>query len=525
MQTGPVLRFNEFELDIDARELRRRGRRVKLAPQPFRLLALLAGSDGRVVDRETIRKQLWSGTFVDFEHGLNFCVCEVRRALQDRAERPKYIETLPKRGYRFLAAVEVAEKNGHVPPVIDPRVSLADLLSEGRRLLREMGVGSLDLAKSNFEKALELDERCAMAHCGLGATHAMRFISRSEPGDLKFAHDHLEHALALDPELAEPYPWLCYVHIRHGEIEHAIDFGSRGVQLLPGLVHAQYFLGLAYFASCEQGTRNYQHAIDHLLQAGRVEPRWPATWFVLTLISLLNGQYDAAESFAHRLFEYEGVERPIARFPGAENLMGIISLRRGQTTLAYEHFSRSMAALSASEHAYAEGMKAWCACGLGDVELRRGNPASALGQYRNAWQIVQEFPAMLAQERHGARALAGLATAYAVVGDNERAFRVLSKAEQRLESCLSIQTSAAGANLADLHYAFAVACLRVGDPHRAITHLRDALDAGWHDSAWLRHDPEFDMLRKEPSYLLLLKTIENSARPIVLIGTAGESLP
>src|SRR3974390_3111116 len=106
MQSGPVLRFNDFELDFDARELRKRGRKVKLAPQPFRLLALLAGSEGRVLNRDTIRKQRWNGTFVDFDHGLNFCIREVRRALRDRAERPKYVETLPRLGYRFLAMVE-----------------------------------------------------------------------------------------------------------------------------------------------------------------------------------------------------------------------------------------------------------------------------------------------------------------------------------------------------------------------------------------------------------------------------------
>ena len=87
MQRGPVLRFDDFELDVAARELRRKGRRIRLAPQPFRLLALLAASEGRVIDREAIRKELWNSTHVDFEHGVNFCVREICRALRDRAER------------------------------------------------------------------------------------------------------------------------------------------------------------------------------------------------------------------------------------------------------------------------------------------------------------------------------------------------------------------------------------------------------------------------------------------------------
>src|SRR5215472_13162721 len=119
MASGPILRFDEFELDIDALELSRRGRKIKLAPQPFRLLAMLVGSEGRVVDRDAIRKQLWDSTHVDFEHGVNFCVREIRRALRDDAERPKYIETLPRRGYRLLAPVTPATPAVTVPRVLD----------------------------------------------------------------------------------------------------------------------------------------------------------------------------------------------------------------------------------------------------------------------------------------------------------------------------------------------------------------------------------------------------------------------
>lgn len=116
---------------------------------------------------------------------------------------------------------------------------------------------------------------------------------------------------------------------------------------------------------------------------------------MLAWLCLLNGYYDHAKEFAERLFQHDEAERPVARFPGAGNLLGMISLRKGEIELAYEHFSRSMAALAASDHAYAEGMKTWCACGLGDVELRLGNPTTAQARYRRAWQIVQEFPAIL----------------------------------------------------------------------------------------------------------------------------------
>ena len=181
MEGGPVLRFDDFEVDVAARELRRKGRKIRLAPQPFRLLAMLAAAEGRVIDREAIRRELWNATHVDFEHGVNFCVREIRRALRDSAERPKYIETLPRQGYRFVATVDARKQNVNMPAIATPKVNLADLLTEGRRLLREMGVGTLEQSRKLFEEALRLDPDCAMAHCGLGAArlHGERDCRRS----------------------------------------------------------------------------------------------------------------------------------------------------------------------------------------------------------------------------------------------------------------------------------------------------------------------------------------------------------
>jgi DNA-binding winged helix-turn-helix (wHTH) protein len=514
MQGGPVLRFDDFELDVAARELRRKGRRIRLAPQPFRLLVLLAASEGRVIDREAIRKELWNSTHVDFEHGVNFCVREIRRALRDRAERPKYIETLPRQGYRFLATVDGPKQSSDAAAISDPKVNLADLLTEGRRLLREMGVGTLEQSRKLFDEALRLDSDCAMAQCGFGAASAMRFISRAEPNDLELARLHLERATALDPELAEPYPWLCYVYIRSGETEKSLEAGERGVRLLPNLVHAQYFLGTVYFASCEGGTGSHAKALSHLLKASVSEPRWLPTWMVLSLLYLLNGAYDASLRFAKRLFELQSAGGKVTRFPGAENLMGVIALREGDTAGAHQWFSESMATLLASDHTYAEGMRAWCACLLGDLELRENNPHAALTNYRLAWQIVQESPAILSHERHAARALVGLAASYAMAGEPERARQVLSQAEQGLPSCLPLRLCTPATYLAELYYAFSVACVSLGDFDGAMARLRQAFKSGWHDAHWLKHDPLIQPLPRHPAFLSLLEEIADATQTL-----------
>jgi TolB-like protein/Tfp pilus assembly protein PilF len=102
-----MFRFGPFELDPATGELRKRGHRLRLAPQPARVLALLVARAGELVARDEIRSDLWPrDTFVDFELGINHCLKRIRATLGDRAVLPRYIETLPKRGYRFIARVE-----------------------------------------------------------------------------------------------------------------------------------------------------------------------------------------------------------------------------------------------------------------------------------------------------------------------------------------------------------------------------------------------------------------------------------
>src|SRR4029077_13073088 len=104
------LRFGVFELDLRAGELRKHGLRVRLQEQPFQVLAALLEHPGEVVTREEIQKKLWpADTFVDFDHGLNKTINKIREALGDSAESPRFVETVARRGYRFLAEVKVVD--------------------------------------------------------------------------------------------------------------------------------------------------------------------------------------------------------------------------------------------------------------------------------------------------------------------------------------------------------------------------------------------------------------------------------
>ncbi len=102
-----MARFGVFEADLDSRELRKQGRRTHLQDQPFAVLALLLERAGNVVTREDLRERLWpADTFVDFDHSLNTAVNKIREVLGDSATNPRFVETLARRGYRFLGDVQ-----------------------------------------------------------------------------------------------------------------------------------------------------------------------------------------------------------------------------------------------------------------------------------------------------------------------------------------------------------------------------------------------------------------------------------
>ena len=122
-------RFGNFEVDLRTGELRKSGVKLKFGGQPFQVLTVLLEHAGDVVTREELQKRLWPDTFVDFERGINFSINQIRAALGDDAAQPRFIETIPRRGYRFIAAVEpeFSQAEAAVPtsesPKVDPGVA------------------------------------------------------------------------------------------------------------------------------------------------------------------------------------------------------------------------------------------------------------------------------------------------------------------------------------------------------------------------------------------------------------------
>ena len=122
-RSAPRYRFGTFEADAATGELRRQGLRVKLNTQPFQVLLMLLARPGELLTREEISRELWpDGTFVDYEHGVNSAVNRIREALGDTAASPRFVETLARRGYRFVARWSGSPLNQSLPASLPAKI-------------------------------------------------------------------------------------------------------------------------------------------------------------------------------------------------------------------------------------------------------------------------------------------------------------------------------------------------------------------------------------------------------------------
>jgi DNA-binding winged helix-turn-helix (wHTH) protein len=119
-RSAQIVRFGIFEVDLQTGELHKNGLKVPLQGQPFQVFAILLQHSSKLVTREELRQKVWpEDTFVDFDHGLNTAITKIRTALGDDAENPRFVETLPRRGYRFI--VSIAKPSSEASPPSAPR--------------------------------------------------------------------------------------------------------------------------------------------------------------------------------------------------------------------------------------------------------------------------------------------------------------------------------------------------------------------------------------------------------------------
>jgi DNA-binding winged helix-turn-helix (wHTH) protein len=257
---GHTFRFERFVLDAVAYRLTRDGVVVSLGPKALDVLLFLVGRAGALVSKTELLEALWPGVFVT-ENTLTQAISDVRQALGDRADAPRFIETVPRRGYRFVCPV------ANVPPADPSREAsgagrareTASLeayraFTEGRLRLEALDAAHAREAVRDFERALAHDPDYAYAYAGLASAQFFLFETsraqnRPDAGLLATALAHARRAAALDPDLAEAHATLSMILASTHASEEAVAAARRAVALAPEHWRNHYRLGHAAWGS------------------------------------------------------------------------------------------------------------------------------------------------------------------------------------------------------------------------------------------------------------------------------------
>jgi len=345
--SAPLLRFGGFELDRESAELLRSGRRVHLSPQAFQLLLLLADRPGVLVAREEIRRALWAdGTFVDFEAAVNACVSQIRGALGDKATSPRFIETLPRRGYRFVAPVEhvvpaAAAASTGVAGTVEP--------ARGNRILT-VAAASMLVCVLALVAAVAASRRTQVPD--YIRTHGVDALQRYEraragledasPAELADRVVFFNEAIALSPDFAEAYAGIADAKLilaayrsedANTAYAAAKAAAAKALALNPKLADAH-----ATFASAILLLEwNWTEAQLHFARALSLSSKSPRVhhWYARYLTAL--GRHSEAREHA----EMAAALTPSS--PSAATYLGVANFYAGDTSAARRHCSRALA--------------------------------------------------------------------------------------------------------------------------------------------------------------------------------------
>jgi DNA-binding winged helix-turn-helix (wHTH) protein/tetratricopeptide (TPR) repeat protein len=515
-----VLRFGLFEADLDAGELRKHGRLVRLQQQPFDVLRALLDHPGQLVTRESLHKRLWpDGVTVDFDQSLNKSVTKLRDALGDTADSPTFIETLPKRGYRFIAevhpltppapAMPPAPRAEVTPAPVSsygvlraadsaPRVGTAPIVHRGWSAIRWLPLGGLAgvlalLATLTTQRpvAEPLTPRpVAPAVPTMSADAAA--VDAYERGRVAAGHRSaeglrsgvasFERALAADPRFAAAYVALADASSLLASdgyadpktmMPRAREAANRALTLDPSMGTAHASLGRTTMLF----DWDWKIALWHFERARELAPSYGIgrQWFAYCYAAM--GDHTAAEQEAQAALTLE----PLSL--AANTTLGYVLYNAKRYADAETQLRRALEL----DPGYVQAHRV-----LGLTLVKANRPADAVVTFERAAQIAGETPSSLAD----------LAMARGRAGDAAGAKRLLT----RLLDLQGRSAFVAPDGLAQVYWG-------LGDLQTAIAWLQRAYEARVATVAHLMADPLWDDLRPDPRVGAMIEGIENGKAP------------
>ena len=514
------VRFGAFEVDLRSGQLHKHGIRLKLQDQPFQVLALLLEHPGELVTREELRQKLWPvDTFVDFDTGLNNAIKKLRDALQDSAEEPRYIETLPRRGYRFIAQVE--NGNGDLPlsAAAEPRTDV--------RTAPEV-VASSEFSVSPVPTPRVRGAWIAWAFGGFGVLVVMLFaimrFGNSTPGPATGAagiattlpkpQPTMGRALVIkrpsaNPEANELLQDAVVLMRLQFEPLRARSMLERALQLDPNFTEARTYYATTYIIAVEGGKSNDPgdifRAEEELRRAIKEDPQTALGHAMLGAVHFFHGQIDLAG---------EEYQRSIRLSP--EDLGGAMWLLIHKRFLGNEEATRAARKLVESEPLF------WPArYFLGELLREQGKTEEA----------IRAFETVLARDPQNSTVLRCLARAYLDAGNLPGASQTLERlkpqdaanfrvrmvraqlyALQGKRAMALREMDAEVLKHAELQPFAALDAAEVyavlGKNDKAIEWLQRTVRKGDCRAHWLRIDPLLANVREHPRFKQVLNSME-----------------
>jgi tetratricopeptide (TPR) repeat protein/DNA-binding winged helix-turn-helix (wHTH) protein len=502
--SGRIFRFGAFEFHLHARELRKRGLRIKLSGQPVSVLAMLLERPGEVITRDELQRQLWpAGTYVDFEHGVNAAVKRLRQALGDSADSPRFVETVARNGYRFIAPVsqsvggltqapdqskaeasqpaapthQVAPSRHFRPlPVLIVGIMLVTVIAGGLALLQS------DIRQTIADEirvALIAPDRARLARRHIPASEAYLayskgrfFWNRRTEADLKIAIGYFQQAVEKDPDYALAYDGLAdcwaplgwYAYMAPSEtFPHAKAAVMKALALDDSLAEAHTslaFVSLYYDRDWAKAEREFRRAID-------LNPNYA------------NGHHWYAE-FLSLLERHEEAIAESERARELDPLSNIINTWVGSRYFFARQYDRAI-----EQYRNAIEMDP----GFVPVHLVLGH---ALEQKHMHQEAIVELERAVDLSGGSPVYIASLAHAYGSAGRRSEARKLLDDLRK-----LSKQRYVS-------FYDLALACLAVGDADQAFALLDRGIEERSPRVAFLGVDPRFDSLRSDARFKALM---------------------